>query len=91
MQKIESLISILGVCVVNGIGDVLVGQVFQGGQLRLVLPSTGCSNPLFFANNNVNYARWLPIHLRDMASLKQTQPEVFNEFQLEKFLVHKTH
>ena len=27
--------------------------------------------PYFFANNNINYARWLPIHLRDMMSLEQ--------------------
>ena len=47
--------------------------------------------PFFFANNNVNYARWLPIHLRDMASLKQINPQVFNEFKLGKFVVHKTH
>ena len=26
--------------------------------------------PFFFANNNVNYGRWLPIHLRDMVSLE---------------------
>ena len=25
--------------------------------------------PYFFANNNVNYARWLLIHLRDMSTL----------------------
>ncbi len=27
--------------------------------------------PYFFANNNIHYARWLPIHLRDMVSLEQ--------------------
>ena len=32
--------------------------------------------PYFFANNNVNYALWLPIHYRDMVSLDQTHPQV---------------
>ena len=32
--------------------------------------------PYFFANNNINYARWLPIHLRDMMSLEQHHPQV---------------
>ena len=30
----------------------------------------------FFANNNTNYARWLPIHLRDMLRLEETHPQI---------------
>ena len=40
--------------------------------------------PFFFDNNNVNYARWLPIHLRDMVSFEQTHPAVFRECKLGK-------
>ena len=32
--------------------------------------------PYFFANNNVNYARWLPIHLRDMSTLWEKHPSL---------------
>eukprot|EP00745_Piridium_sociabile_P026549 TRINITY_DN4240_c0_g1_i3.p1 TRINITY_DN4240_c0_g1~~TRINITY_DN4240_c0_g1_i3.p1 ORF type:complete len:1496 (-),score=398.92 TRINITY_DN4240_c0_g1_i3:837-5324(-) len=46
--------------------------------------------PYFFANNNVNYARWLPIHLRDMMSLDQQHPEVAMEFHKGNFVVHKS-
>lgn len=45
----------------------------------------------FFANNNVNHARWLPILLRDMVALEQTHSAVFREFHFGKFVVHKTH
>ena len=34
--------------------------------------------PFFFANNNVNYARWLPVHLKDMLSLEHKHPDVFH-------------
>ena len=32
--------------------------------------------PWFFAMNHSNYARWLPVHLRDMRSLDQMVPDV---------------
>ena len=32
----------------------------------------------------------MAIHLRDMVSLEQTHPLVFNELQLGRFVVHKT-
>lgn len=47
--------------------------------------------PYFFANNNVNYARWIPVHLRDMLSLEQCHPQVAREFNNGNFVVHKSH
>ena len=46
--------------------------------------------PFFFANNNINYARWLPVHVRDMLSLEHKHPCVFQEFQSGKFVVFKS-
>lgn len=46
--------------------------------------------PYFFANNNVNYARWLPIHLKDMICLEEMQPRIAAEFRSGKFVVHKS-
>ena len=37
--------------------------------------------PYFFANNNANYARWLPIHLRDMSTLGEKHPQLAHAFQ----------
>ena len=44
----------------------------------------------FFANNNTNYARWFPIHLREMFTLESTHPQLAQEFKAGKFVVHKT-
>ena len=46
--------------------------------------------PYFFANNNVNYARWLTIHLRDMMCIDARHPEIAKEFHKGNFVVHKT-
>lgn len=46
--------------------------------------------PYFFANNNVNYARWLSIHIRDMLSLENKHPDVAKEFSAGNFVVHKS-
>ena len=34
--------------------------------------------PLFFAMNHVNYARWMPVHIRDMKSLPDSIREEFH-------------
>ena len=46
--------------------------------------------PWFYALNHTNYARWLPVHLRDMSALQQTAPGVFLQFEKGLFTVHKT-
>ena len=46
--------------------------------------------PWFFAMNRSNYARWLPVHLRDMRSLDQMVPDVAAEFKKGLFTVNKT-
>ena len=46
--------------------------------------------PWFFALDHTNYARWLPIHIRDMANLHRMHPDVTTEFQKGHFVVTKT-
>jgi len=46
--------------------------------------------PYFFVNINVNYARWLSIHLRDMMTINQQHPEVAREFFKGHFVVHRS-
>ena len=41
-------------------------------------------------SNNVNYARWLPIHLRDIMLLEEAHPQLAAEFHSGKFVVHKS-
>jgi len=40
--------------------------------------------------DHINYARWLPVHLRDMLALEQMHPEVYTEFLRGQFAVRKT-
>ena len=46
--------------------------------------------PWFFALNHGNYARWLPIHLHDMATLHSTNHAVFTEFKDGAFVISKS-
>ena len=46
--------------------------------------------PYFFGLDRVNYARWLPIHLCDMASLQKFHPKIAEEFANGDFTVRKT-
>ena len=46
--------------------------------------------PYFFADDNINYARCLLIHLRDMISMKHQHPQVAREFHKGNFVVHKS-
>lgn len=45
--------------------------------------------PWFFSPDHTNYARWLPIHLRDMYRLNDLAPDVSVQFWQGKFAVSK--
>lgn len=44
----------------------------------------------FSALDHTNYARWLPVHVRDMMLLSQKHPEVYAEFMKGNFVVQKS-
>jgi hypothetical protein len=46
--------------------------------------------PWFFALDRPNYARWVSVHVRDMCELSTTLPDVFQQFNLGKFTVHRS-
>ena len=62
---------------------------FREGNFTLYHEALSGLISYFFANNNVNYARWLPVHLKDMMSLEQQHPEVAREFHKGNVVVHK--
>ena len=35
--------------------------------------------PLFFALDHINYARWVPVHIRDMQSLPESVKQKFEQ------------
>ena len=46
--------------------------------------------PWFFSLNHTNYARWMPIHIRDMCSLQLSHPKVDEEFRKGQFVMKKS-
>ena len=44
----------------------------------------------FHALDHTNYARWLPVHVRDMVQLAQQNPEVHAEFMKGNSVVQKS-
>ena len=44
----------------------------------------------FHALDHTNYARWLPVYVRDMVMLSDTHPEVYDEFMKGNFVVQKS-
>jgi len=46
--------------------------------------------PWFFALDHTHYARWTPIHIRDMVSLAELHPSVAAQFELGNFTIQKT-
>ncbi|KAJ8377453.1 hypothetical protein AAFF_G00260110 [Aldrovandia affinis] len=69
---------------------LLLIRSFREANFFLYCQSLAELIPYFFANNNVNYARWLPIHYRDMVTLEQKHHQLAQEFQSGNFVVHKS-
>ena len=44
----------------------------------------------FHALDHTNYARWIPVHLKDMAELTTKHPDVATKFSEGHFTVQKT-
>ena len=63
---------------------------FRGANLSLYCQALSDLIPYLFANNNTNYAQWLPVHLRDMLTLESKHPALAQEFKMGNFVVHKT-
>ena len=60
------------------------------GNFDLYLQSMVQMGPWFFALDHQNYSRWLPIHIRDMAALQVTHPDILQQFKEGKFVIWKT-
>ena len=60
------------------------------GNFSLYLSSLAKLIPWFFVMNHINYARWLPVHLRDMMLLPILSPSTEVKFRDGCFVVHKT-
>ena len=61
------------------------------GKFQMYIEACSALAPWFFALNHTNYARWLPVHIRDMVSLEKEIPSLAAEFQSGHFVVQKSH
>ncbi|KAJ8387355.1 hypothetical protein AAFF_G00157320 [Aldrovandia affinis] len=82
--KVPSFIS--GMVLSMELVILLLIRSFREANFFLYCQSLAELIPYFFANNNVNYARWLPIYYRDMVTLEQKHPQLAQEFQSETLL-----
>lgn len=46
--------------------------------------------PWFFSLDHTNYARWVPVHIRDMVNLSKAHSAITAEFNKGHFTVHKS-
>ena len=44
----------------------------------------------FFSLDHINYARWVPVHIRDMVNLNTAHPQTASEFRNGNFTICKT-
>ena len=66
-------------------------RAIREGEFLLYIDALTKIVPWFFALGHTNYARWIPVHLRDMVSLNDKHPGVFAEFSKEMLLSRKQH
>lgn len=62
---------------------------FREAKFELYIDGLSKMVPWFFSLDHTNYARWLPIHLRDMYRLNDLAPDVSVQFWQGKFAVSK--
>ena len=60
------------------------------GDFKLFVDALTKIVPWFFSLDHTNYARWIPVHLRDMVTLKDVHPKVFAQFLKGNVVVKKT-
>ena len=72
---------------------LLINSSFVRGQRAVDWPLTlnACYNlcPWFFTFGHTNYARWMPVSLKDMACLPEAHPDVHKAFMDGKFVVQR--
>ena len=69
---------------------VKIVRSLREGNFQLCKDACQSLEPRFFALDRTHYARWLPVHIRDMECLETEIPAVAAEFKKGNFVVNKT-
>ena len=67
-----------------------IHTITERWKLSTVHRSTLSVDPMVFALDQTNYARWLSSHIRDLSTLAQVHPNVDLHFRDGNFVIHKT-
>ena len=65
-------------------------RCIREGNFDLYVQMLGKLVPWFFSMGHTNYARWVPVHIRDLILAEDRNPYIYNEFQNGKFVITKT-
>ena len=65
-------------------------RCIREGNFDLYVQMLGKLVPWFFSMGHTNYARWVPVHIRDLILAKVRNPDIYSEFQNGKFMISKT-
>ena len=72
---------IIGHHIEIGVNYSNICQISEGVKFKLYIEAIDQLIPWFFALDHMNYARWLPVYIRDMKELAIKHPLVDNQFQ----------
>ena len=64
-------------------------RALRTGDWALHLEALQAFTKYYFAHDMLNYARMIPAYLAEMAKLKETDPEIYEEFQQGNWVVKK--
>ena len=65
-------------------------RAIREGDFQLYVKALSSIVPWFFSLHHTHYARWIPVHLHDMISLKQNHLATYEEFMKGKFVIKKS-
>ena len=73
--------------------EILIFQIVRAireGNFNSFVESITARMQWLFALHHVNYARWLSVHVRDMATFHKSHPSVYQDFTSGALTVHKS-
>lgn len=69
---------------------LLFVKSLREGNFQLYIQVLNKMTPWFFALDHPNYSRWIPVHIRDMATIHSTHHGIALEFEKGHFVVNKS-
>lgn len=74
----------------SGTGSGQVHQALREGDFRLYVQVCDELCSWFHVMDHTNYARWLPVHVRDMVQLSSKHPQIYTEILNGNFVVQRS-